>query len=253
MYLNTCAPGVLMSQALHREELTINDLPVTIDYSPGHYSTRRPAPFLIFVHGFPSHKDIGQNKEASEGIVKEGIASTVRYSSSRQWELWKAAGKDLEKKMAAFAGKEYQQEFEELKSVISYVNQRFHPEQLYLSGTSYGGGLAALLCGEEIPNLEKVLLSCPHIDPEWRKKEDWGCYRSFPPKEKFLEAIARYQGKLQIIHSSEDIIVPFWQSEELFKAATTSDKELIALPGRDHVFLEEAQKRYIEQHLAFFR
>ncbi len=247
-----------MSQAIHREELTINDLPATIDYplsdySPRGCSSRTPSSFLILVHGFPSHKDVGQNKEASEMIVNERIASTVRYSSSRQWELWKAAGKDLGKQMAAFAGKEYQQELAELKSIVSYVQQRFHPEQLYLSGTSYGGGLTALLCGEEIPNLEKVLLSCPHIDPEWRKELDWGCYRSFPPKEQFLEAIARYAGELRIIHSRDDQVVPFWQGEELWRAATTPDKELITLKGGAHLFTGEARKVYIEQHRDFFR
>ena len=241
-----------MNVTIRKEERNIGGLPATIEYT-----LSATSPFLLFVPGFPSHKDVGQNVEASEQIVQAGIASTFRYSSSRNWELWKEAEKagtnfeKFEKQSATFSGKTYQQELEELRMVVDHINQEFCPAQLYLSGTSYGGGLAALLCGESIAHLSKVLLSCPQIEPAGR--EQWNCYRGFLPKEAFQEALARYQGKLRIIHSRGDRVVPFQQARELFDAATTNDKELISLPGGNHIFTGEARKEYVRQHLDFFR
>src|SRR3989338_2282657 len=136
---------------------------------------------LIFVHGFPSHKDIKQNRMAAAKIREEGIASTLRYSSARDWNIWNKAKatNDISVMTEAFAGKTYQQELEELTAIIQTAQSRYKPQNLYLSATSYGAGLATL-AGTNV-GIEKLLLSCSQTSPEGR--ESLGCYEGFPAQQ----------------------------------------------------------------------
>lgn len=206
---------------------------------------------LIFVHGFPSHKDSRQNKEAAARIRQSGIASTLRYSSSRNWDVWNAAKapSDLLLMIEAFSTKSYEEEVDELKSVITNAQRNLKPKKLYLSGTSYGAGLASLVAQDA--QVQKLLLSCPQTSPEGR--ESFGCYIGFPPKQSFIDAMKRFMGNLCIIHSIDDTVVPYASSLALYAAATTAaSKELVPILGSDHLFSGENLSLYTRKHLEFF-
>ena len=64
-------------------DITIGDMPAT-------YNVLDEAPTLIFVHGSYGFKDGEKNVAASKAILEKEIASTLRYSSSRNWEIWNA-------------------------------------------------------------------------------------------------------------------------------------------------------------------
>lgn len=208
-----------------------------------------PSNFLIFVQG---SWEIGQNDRnvaASKIISGKGIASTLLYESSRDWSaLERAANND--DWINAFGDKTYQDELQELRELIDYVNKKYGPTNLFLSGSSYGGGLAALVAGDSIPNLSRVLLCSSQIEVD--EQRQFSIYRGFPTKEVFLGAISRYGGELRIIHGDSDKVVPINQSIDLYNAATTPNKRLVILTA-DHTFSGSGREKYLQEHLEAFR
>lgn len=224
-------------------------LPVTIETVPENSGAEKSAA-VIFVSGFPSKRDLGQNRAASARIIEERLASTIRYSSSRNWELWEKATY-FDDQLLAFAGKNYHDELRELQQVIDYTNQTLQPRELYLSGTSYGGGLVTLIA-PTVPKVRGILLSCPQIDPEWRKERGWPCYGDFPERIEFTAAISRFQGRVWILHSVQDQVVSIAQGKALHDAVKTKDKKFIELDGAEHVFVGQAREAYVQVHQEFF-
>lgn len=158
--------------------------------------------FLIFAQGSWEIGDNDRNKIASQAVFDKGIASTLLYESSRNWSRLENAATEADWRRA-FEGKNYFNELQELREAIDYAQKKFKPEHVFLSGYSYGGGLAALAAGDNIPNLDRVLLFAPQIACTEEQKQI-NIYREFPDKKEFLEAIARYNGKLRIIHGKQD-------------------------------------------------
>ena len=208
-----------------------------------------PSNFLIFVQGSWEVGDNERNVAASKRIKEKGLASTLLYESSRDWSaLQRASTRD--EWISAFRDKNYQDELAELNALLRYINAQYLPKEIFLSGSSFGGGLVALAL-DCAPNISKVFLSCPqiHLDDS---VERVSIYRDFPDTKNFLEAISRFHGRLHIIHGNEDNIVPLEQSFALYNAATTPYKRLVVLPG-NHSFSGMNKENYVQEHLVAFR
>lgn len=207
--------------------------------------------FLVFVQGAWGAGNNDLNIAASKEIIKEKIASTLLYESFRDWaylESWPSDKKmEHDDWKKAFDEKTYFNELEEFRQIVDYVNREHNPQNLFVSGRSYGGGLVTLISGEEIPNLKRILLISPQIACSEEAKQD-NIYQGFPPIEEFLNAISRYKGKLHILHGEYDGIVPVKQSELLLDAATTNEKHLSKVAA-DHSFSGKAQEKYVQAHL----
>ena len=205
--------------------------------------------FLIFVQG---SWEIGKNERnvaASEGVIEEGIASTVLYESSRDLRALDKATTPWDW-ISAFNNKTYQDELKELRELIDYVNKEYGPVNLFLSGSSYGGGLVTLVSGD-VSNLTRMLLCCPQIIcPDELKQAN--IYKDFPKERAFLGAISRYKGRVILIHGNNDKKVPIDQSESLYNAAKTMDKKLVILDA-DHTFTDTAREMYVREHISAFR
>lgn len=208
-----------------------------------------PTNFLIFVQGSWEVGDNERNVAASERIKEEGLASTLLYESARDLDALQRVS-TREEWIRAFGDKTYHDELAQLKALIGYISTQYQPKEIFLSGSSFGGGLVALAL-DSAPNITRVLLSCPqiHLDDN---AERVSIYRGFPDTKNFLEAISRFHGRLNIIHGDGDNVVPLEQSFALYNAATTPHKRLVVLPG-DHSFSGTNKENYVNEHLVAFR
>ena len=203
--------------------------------------------FLIFVQGSWEVANNTRNVAASEKIRERRLASTLLYESSRDWDaLQSASTRDYWIK--AFGDKTYQDELEELRAIIAYVNREYGPGETFLSGSSYGGGLTTL-ASTSAPNITRVLLACPQIDCS-HEQERINIYRGFPEMMDFLEAISQFHGRLRIICGDGDENIYFGQLSALYVGATTQDKRLVLLPG-NHTFTDNIEG-YVQEHLECF-
>jgi len=199
---------------------------------------------LIFVQGSWEIAENDRNVAASKRVAKEGLASTLLYESSRDWEALQSAGSQ-EEWVGAFGDKNYSDELAELKALIDYVKREHGVDDVYLSGSSFGGGLAV----QASDSASGLLLACPQIYcPEDGRV---GIYQGFPDTEQFLDAISQFQGRLRIIHGDNDDRVPVNTSTALYGKAGTEDKRFVLLPG-DHTFTDNIEG-YVQEHVAIFR
>lgn len=268
-YINVLNEFVLRfsmaENSIETKNFYIQDMPVS-------YQHAESPNLLVMVHGFPGHKDERQNRKVAEAVSSSNLASVLRYSSSRNWDVWDSAGKDLMKRVEAFKGKTYQQELGELQRVIEYLDSgndgigepcKIKQKELFLSGHSYAGSLVALTAGilasegEDMLrriSLKGIFLSCPQIDPQWRVSMGWGCYSGFPEKSAFKKAISVFPGRVYLAHNAEDQVVPLSQGEELFEALKTKNKKFVEIPGGDHLFSgEKTLDRYVGLHKDFLQ
>lgn len=207
--------------------------------------------FLIFVHGSWAVRDNDLNVEASKAIAAKGLASMLLYDSRREWRVTQKPDVTQEEWVRAFDGKTYQDELQELRAYIDYAREKYQPENLFLSGRSYGGGLVALVSGDNIPELKRVLLFSPEIESPYVENPP-NIYQGFPHIDEFLLAIKRYKKRLTIVHGENDDVVPFEHSDLLYQVALTRQKNLIKVVGADHSFSGSALEEYVKAHLIAF-
>ena len=199
---------------------------------------------VIFVQGSWEIGDNPRNLAASQRITEAGLASTILYESSRNWKALENASNQAEW-IAAFGQKTYDNELAELNDMIAYAKKEKGAKEIFLSGSSFGGGLAALVSA----SASRLLLAAPQIycPPEKRVS----IYQGFPQAEQFFEAITKFSGKLRIIHGDRDETISTNQSAALYDQARTKDKRLVLLPG-NHTFTDNIEG-YVQEHLDFFR
>jgi len=210
--------------------------------------------FLIFVQGNWEFANNERNVAASNAIREHGIASTLLYESSRDWnylENW-PQDKPMEDPdwKRAFGDKTYEDELRELRDLINHINSKYNPANIYLSGSSFGGGLATLVAGDGIPNLSRVLLCCPTISIDKGRPQE-SIYKGFLAADEFLLAISRFHGGLRNIHVETDDFTPVNHSSALYYTPTTNDQRFVILPGQ-HTFSDNIPG-YVQEHIEAFR
>jgi len=205
--------------------------------------------FVIFIQGAWAAWNNPNNAAASQAITKDGIASVLLYDSYRDWGTTQKPDVTDEQWKSAFDGKNYRDELREFRAKIDYVMKTYHPKNLFISGNSYGGGLAALVAGD-VPELQRVLLFSPQIVcPD--SLQGVNIYREFPSLEEFSEAISRFKGELTIVRGNKDSIVQMEQPARLYDAAeSTKFKRFVLLPA-DHSFSNA--ELYTNEHVMAFR
>lgn len=90
---------------------------------------------VVFVHDAYGIGNSLRNISAAKRIREEGIASTIMYESSRDWEKYESA-RTPEDWIAAFDGKRYQDEVDDLLEVLNHTNNVHKPSEIFLSGIS---------------------------------------------------------------------------------------------------------------------
>lgn len=208
---------------------------------------------VVFVHGSYAVGNSVKNVAAAERICQEGIASTVLYESSRDWVRC-ASARTMQDWIAAFHGKTYHDELADLRGVLEHIRSTQRPTEIYLSGTSYGAGLA-LLVADEVPGITRILLSAPQISAPHR--ENGPIYEGFPTLMKFGAVLRRYSGRLTVLIGSEDSKERWHDAHHIIRNAATDKKELSVIYA-NHNFGDEpenptARWMYTEEHVHAFR
>ncbi|MFH1182303.1 MAG: hypothetical protein V1702_05050 [Candidatus Woesearchaeota archaeon] len=226
--------------------MTENAKTISIGGLPADLSIIDSPNFLIFIHGVASDKNSPRMVAAGKAVSEAGIASTLRYSSSRNWSQYNPSQHPRVKALA-FGNKTFQEQLHELDTVVEYAIAEFHPERIFLSGHSYGGALAIMETWQK--PIAKALLSSPqvHLTEKWYSRP---LYRGFPSADIFSAILQRCECPLYIIHGDNDLDVPIEQSEWITKQAKNSVLERIA--GADHSYSGKTQE-WVRHHIAAFQ
>jgi len=204
--------------------------------------------FLVFVQGSWEVADNQRNLRASQMIADEMLASTLLYESPRnRLSLQKATTN--EDWQAAFNGRNYLDELESLLAAINHLKNEYRPQKIFLSGSSYGGGLVTLVLGIR-RDIDGVLLHAPQIIASEELKRI-NIYQEMPAPERYLEAIAGFSGKVRMIHGDKDRVIPLQHSLTLYSHVQTTDRKLILLPG-NHTFTDNLAG-YAQEHVELLR
>ncbi|ALL04770.1 hydrolase [Pedobacter sp. PACM 27299] len=213
---------------------------------------------IIFVHGFKGFKDWGAHHLVARYFAKNGYPY-LKFNLSH-------SGVSPEKPndvtdMEAFASNTISMELADLNTVINYMEQTYHPKNIYLIGHSRGGGLVILQAAKD-PRITKLItwaaiadfssLWKPEQEKEWVKTgkiyvENARTKEKMPlnstllqdfnsNKESFniIQAAARVKIPWLILHGDEDVNVKFSVAQEL--AQKQLKAEIQKIEGANHVF-----------------
>tara|TARA_Y100000310_G_scaffold338175_1_gene427108 strand:+ start:1180 stop:1848 length:669 start_codon:yes stop_codon:yes gene_type:complete len=201
---------------------------------------------VIFVPGSWEIGNNQRNSAASDAIIRQCIANTLFYESTRDWDALDTAA-TREDWIGAFDGKTFQSELADLKAVIDQERKEPNIGKIYLSGSSYGGALAIMASDL----VDGMLLAAPQISCNPGENPP-NIYQDFPTLETLGQKLAAFQGPLSIVHGQEDNVIPIDSSFEAYMLATgTRDKRFTIIPG-NHTFTDNLTG-YAREHLHFLR
>lgn len=220
---------------------------------------------IIFCHGFGGHKDNNAAmKLAKQALSRHKDCAVITFN-------WPAHGDDPKKELHLEDCSAY------LDSLLSYVAQSFHTENIYACATSFGGYLILKYIFEHGNPFRKIALRCPAVnmydvltsaimseDEISRVRKD-GCVsvgfdRKVTVGLSLLEELKtkdiqhwnyrKYADAILILHGTADEIVPFAVS---FDFAKNNLIEFVAVDDADHRFLDNNKmEQAIRQILEFF-
>ena len=217
---------------------------------------------VILCHGFLSDRDSRTNRQLTELLVPQGIA-TFRFD-------WSGMGESKER----FSKMSLKECKEQLNAAFQVLQKR-GMDWLGLVGSSFGG-LLAILSAPEQPALKALGLKCPVMDfPEALRlefgpeaMERWkstnhipnivGDSSPVPLHYAFYEecltydaytAISRIQVPTLVVHGDQDELIPRSQIDRLL-ATLNPTKQLQLIEGADHQFGRPEEFRLMTNHLA---
>lgn len=222
----------------------------------------KSVPCLIFVHGFKGFKDWGFGPYIGDYFAKKGFfVITFNFSHNGIGE-----GKTEFTELDKFAENTFSLEVAELNEVIdAYLNSFFggrSDKGIGIAGHSRGGAIA-LLTSQSRAEVKAVTVwsSVSKLDryserqkEEWRKKGVFNILNTrtnqvMPLKLTLLKDIedngdalniqnaARNLSKpFLIIHSENDLAVPFHEAEQLLEWSDKENSELIKIDKAGHTF-----------------
>lgn len=199
---------------------------------------------VIFLHGFTSGKDRPHNIQAAEAIRDTGL-STLRFDLYGHGESGGEFRKHTLYKWIS-----------NTMTVIDWARENSF-EEIYLSGHSQGGLVAALTAGMETDRIKGLILRAPaFMIPECAREGNMLGYQFNPDNipdvidtiknlvldGNYIRAAQmihtddafRFTGPVLIMHGSEDDTVPLEYSRNA--AARYRDCELKVMEGETHHF-----------------
>ena len=224
---------------------------------------RGPCPLVICLHGFTSSKDRSHNVLAAEAMRDAGFA-TLRFDLYGHGESGGEFRKHTLYKWIS-----------NTMTVIDYARRLGYTE-MYLSGHSQGGLVAALTAGMEPDRIKGLILRAPAFMIPEGAREGNLLGRTFDPEHipesvptiKGLEldgnyirvaqavrvedALSRFRRPVLILHGDGDDVVPLADSRRAAELYT--DCELSVIAGETHHFdrypgqMQERIRRWLLTH-----
>lgn len=241
--------------------------PIIGDYTVDDNQSKQA--IIIFVHGFKGFKDWGAHHLVARFFAENGYPY-LKFNLSH-------SGVSPEKPsdvtdMEAFAANTISMELADLNSVINYVEQAYHPKNIYLIGHSRGGGLAVVQAARDARITRLITWAAiADFSSLWKaeQEEDWVktgkiYVENARTKEKMplnstlladfnanqeafniIHAAGRINIPWLILHGDDDVNVKFSVAQEL--AQKQLKAEIHKIQGANHVF--GANHPYQESHL----
>lgn len=219
-------------------------------------------PIVMIIHGFNASKDMDLLVELAKQLHKKGIA-TVRFDFNGHGE---SEGSFLD--MTAY------NELEDTRKVYDYISKLPNIESVSMAGHSLGGVITAMFAAEKgADKIKRIVLLAPagELPDDTCKGDLFGT--KYDPKNipeyilvaggkvkigrPFLKTsqnlpiyktAAKYKGKVLIIHSKDDQLVPYSYGIK-FKNIYKNVK-METLTGFDHNFTKDIE--YIDRLAADF-
>ena len=214
----------------------------------------KPQQYAIFAHCFTCNSDFAAVRNISRELTNHGFG-VIRFDFTG---LGKSGG--------AFAETNFSANISDISEVNSYITEHFQAPSL-LIGHSLGGA-AALVAGNELDNIQAVVVvgapaeavhvkhifesSIEKIKEEGEAKVNIGG-RPFKIQKHFLEDLDRndvlkniknLRKPLLILHSPQDKIVEIENAAKIYRAAH-HPKSFVSLDGADHLLSNKKDSRYV--------
>lgn len=210
-----------------------------------------PCPLVILLHGFTSAKDRPHTLMAAAAMRQAGYA-TLRFDLYGHGESGGEFRKHTLYKWIS-----------NTMAVIDYARGLGYVD-LFLSGHSQGGLVAALVAGMEADRISGLILRAPafmipqaaregnllgyRIDPDHipdsfstiKNLELDGNYVRIAQTIHVEEAVDRFKGPVLILHGEEDDTVPLEDSRKMSNRYRHCD--LVVMPGETHHFDRHPQQ-----------
>ncbi len=156
----------------------------------------------------------------------------VAYQTSRLQKLPPKLPKDKKYWKEIFSGKTFNQELDDVRKVFNFLLSR-NVKELHSLGFSLGGTLAMILTSE-FPQLKKVCVLGSAIST---KRDYLPVLSGYPSKLWILERMSSFPHYLNIFQGFEDTIVPFHDTEEVFRTVQKAKwVRLSRIAKADHMF-----------------
>jgi len=233
--------------------------------TPPRGSARGRAPGVVFFHGFT-----GDRMESHWIFVKCARALAEAGMAALRFDFSGSGESDGEFREMTLRG-----EISDARTAVKFIRQqnRIDPRGIGLLGISMGGAIAAVLAEEmratalvlwsalaHTAHLRTLAATTVKVIPgrdgavEYDAREISPRFLDDALTVEPLPALARYKGPTLIIQPENDQAVPRSHAQDFFQAAGAQAKELVVIPGADHVFSSVPWEREaIERTVAWFR
>ena len=233
--------------------------------TPPRGSARGRAPGVVFFHGFT-----GDRMESHWIFVKCARALAEAGTASLRFDFCGSGESDGEFREMTLRG-----EISDARTAVNFLRRqkKIDPRRIGLLGISMGGAIAAVLA-EEVRAAALVLwsalahtahlraLAATAVKPipggagavEYDAREISPQFLDDALTVEPLPALARFKGPTLVIQPENDQAVPLSHAQDFYHAAGAQMKELVVIPGADHVFSSVPWEReVIERTVAWFR
>jgi len=218
---------------------------------PENLDSKNPA--LIFVHGWKSNQ-AGNIKRATEVSKLGFVCLTIDL---------RGHGKS-DGKIDQYSCKDH---LEDIKTAYEYLLKlpEVDPKQIGIIGSSYGGNLSAVAAN--FIKFKWLVLRVPalYIDKYFDvpteeligKDEEGKAFKSSdatPETSSALKGVVNFKGKILIVESEKDVVIPHAVIENYLKFITPSKLTYKVMKDAAHSLeTEEQEKEYIEILMSFLR
>ena len=211
--------------------------PIAVEY----YEVPKSNKLVVNIHGTfgEMHWSTGKYSDFARSIVEQELASTVLYSSSRDWKKARELDKSYESKIATFQGKTFSDELEDARRVVREVISQAKknlPEWEILEVTLHGnslGGILAFYLAQEFSEISGIISVWTGL-----RTERWSVpiLDTIPNVEELRKILWMYVGKFIMQYWTLDDTFSEEAFQTFYEAVWTQQKSSIEYTWVDHWF-----------------
>ncbi len=211
--------------------------PIAIEF----YAAPQSNQLVVNLHGTfgDMHGSSGKYADLAKDIAGHGLASTVLYSSSRDWKKAGELGDSYDSKIAIFQGKTFAEELEDARRVVADAIQTARKQlpggeglEVTLNGNSLGGILAFYLASE-FSEVKAIVTVGTGLRTE---KGNVPILDTFPEESDIKGVLSVYAGKFMMQFGTADNVFSQESFEALLNAVWAEYKSYVCYVGVDHSF-----------------